>query len=894
MEDFRELGNRYLKQNKKRSFITVLGCMIVAMLLFVFLNCISNWVDRERAEVRKTDDFEILILTDDREKIEAIVNEDFVRSAYMGKAYSWTPSEYVEDPEDPGKEEEYILYANALHINVKEVVLVKYYNKYIQKTYDVHTELNNDVLWTYMMDENGSGGIFILGGLFIAYIFAIIGVGIVRNSVQLSALERIKDYGNLRCIGATKKQIRAIVLRESFILESIGIAGGVILGYLISIPICMSRELPADFHFIPIFLLAIAFYGDMYFAIGDGIKPVLKVNPIEAVKGNFRIKIKKNKVRNSGIWKLMFGIEGDYAYKNIKRNNGRFIKTVLAMSFGLGTVVVIGGILGVLMMFLKDSSKNYGYYQQYIQARTMTVDTSDEMKAQLYSADALKKISKAKGIDAIKYSYRDTVFVTENEWLYSHLNEDYKIKAMDSLVYDAFGAPPMEEKEAYDSFVEELEKNNEVMKKYRDSGEGLVDYAALEVIDEDSEYSRDASKNVYKISYGKSLYRTSLDIAGYDDEDYARCADYLVDGTMNLSPNGILLVNQNEIYTKDEYNENANGDYVSIIPQKDEYTFTDLKVGDEITIVDPGELTKLIQEELKRAAEYDESMAQKEKEWDKLHGDEVDENGEEKINPYSYYSKVTENTIKQNWIIESARQKLVEEGKYKTYVIEGIIKDEPNHSFKAPTIIVPLDKYYEMTSQTSSDYTGMMFHISNIFSSDLNKQEFINAIHDPFQEDAEGYFYSEAEISEFTDLATSIVEGMKQFLAIGVVILIVVLVSAFNTMNTAISNIQLRRNEFAQLRALGMTRNGLMKAVVLEGGIAWFCSSVVGLVVGLAIEYFIHYQVFVLIINSDMYIAWIPILIAILLEFIVLCGTNIVCIRGMNLNVANELTRSGE
>ena len=894
MEDFRELGNRYLKQNRKRSLITVIGCMIVATLLFVFLNSMCNWVDRERADVRKTDDFEILILTEDRDKIEAIVNEDFVRSAYMGKAYSWTPSEYVEDPEKPGAEEEYILYANALHINVKDVLLVKYYNKYIQKTYDVHTELNNDVLWTYMMDDSGQGGVFLLGGIFIAYIFAIIGVGIVRNSVQLSALERIKDYGNLRCIGATKKQIKAIVLRESFVLESIGIAGGVVLGYLISIPICKSREMPADFHFIPIFLLAFAFYGDMYFAIGDGIKPVLKVNPVEAVKGNYRIRIKKNKVRNSGLWKLLFGVEGDYAYKNIKRNNGRFLKTVFAMAFGLGTVVVIGGVMVILMQFLKNSAQSYGYYQQYIQAETLTVNTSDEIRAQLYSADALKKISKAKGIDEIKYSYRDTVFVTENEWLYSHMDKDYEIKCLDSMVYSAFGSPPADSKEEYDSFMEELEKDNEIMKDFRDSGEGLVDYAAFEVIDDNTDFDRGTQKKLTSISYGTSLYRTSLAIAGYDDEDYARCADYLVEGTMNLSPNGILLVNQNELNTNYEYSENADGDYLSIMPEKDEYTFTDLKVGDEVSIVDPAELKKLVQQELKRSAEYDELMSQKGKEWDKNHGDEVDEDGEKKTNPYTLYTNVRGNSIKEHWIIESARQKLVEEGKYKTYVIEGIIKNEPNHSFKSPTIIVPLDKYYEMTSKTSSDYSGMMFHISNIFSSDLNKQEFINAIHEPFTEDEEGYYFSEAEISYYIDLATSIVEGVKQFLAIGAVILIIVMVSAFNTMNTAISNIQLRRNEFAQLRALGMTKKGLMKAVVLEGGIAWFFSSVIGLAVGLLIQYLIHTQIFVLIINSDMQIAWIPILITIVLEFIVLCGTNIVCIRGMNLNVANELTRSGD
>lgn len=894
MEDFRELGNRYLKQNRKRSFITVLGCMIVAMLLFVFLNVMSNWVDSERAAVRKTDDFEILILTDDKDKIESIVNEPFVRSAYMGKAYSWTPAEYVEDPMNPGAEEEYILYSNALHINVKEVLLVKYYNKYIQKTYDVYTELNNDVLWTYMMDESGAGGIFLLGGLFVAYIFAIIGVGIVRNSVQLSALERIKDYGNLRCIGATKKQIRAIVLRESFVLETIGIAGGVFLGYLISIPICKSRELPADFHFIPIFLLAAAFYMDMFFAVGDAIKPVLKVNPIEAVKGNYRIKIKKNRVRNSGIWKLLFGIEGDYAYKNIKRNNGRFIKTVLAMAFGLGTVVVIGGIMEFLQQFLENSAKNYGYYQQYIQAETLTVNTTDEIKAQLYSADALKKIGSAKGIDEVKYSYRDTVFVSENEWLYSHLNEDYKLKCYDSEIYSAFGTPPADEQEAYESFNENLKKYNEIMKSYRDSGKGLVDFEALEFINDDFDPDKGDGRYISNIKYGTSLYRTSLDIVGYDDEDYARCADYLVDGTMNLSPNGIILVNQNELNTNLEYNDNADGDYVSMMPQKEEYTFTDLKVGDEITIVDPAEMKKLVQNELKRSSEYDEMMSQKEKEWEKLHAGEVDENGEEKINPYSFYMDIKGNFIKERWIIESARQKLVDEGKYKTYVIEGIIKDEPNHSFKEPTIIVPLDKYYEMTSNTTSDYSGMIFHVSNIFSSDFNKQDFINALHEPFIEDENGYFFSYAEISNYLDGVSSIVEGMKQFLAIGVVILIIVLVSSFNTMNTAISNIQLRRNEFAQLRALGMTKNGLMKAVVLEGGIAWFCSSVLGLIVGLLIQYYIHSQILVLIINSNMIIAWIPILVTILLEFIVLCGTNIVCIRGMNLNVANELTRSAE
>ena len=88
MEEYRELGNRYLKKNRRRSVFTVLGCMVVAAMLYVFLNFVCGWLDFSRDQIRKENDYEILILTDEREKIQAIVNEDFVRSAYMGKAYS--------------------------------------------------------------------------------------------------------------------------------------------------------------------------------------------------------------------------------------------------------------------------------------------------------------------------------------------------------------------------------------------------------------------------------------------------------------------------------------------------------------------------------------------------------------------------------------------------------------------------------------------------------------------------------------------------------------------------------------------------------------------------------------------------------------------------------------
>ena len=91
-----------------------------------------------------------------------------------------------------------------------------------------------------------------------------------------------------------------------------------------------------------------------------------------------------------------------------------------------------------------------------------------------------------------------------------------------------------------------------------------------------------------------------------------------------------------------------------------------------------------------------------------------------------------------------------------------------------------------------------------------------------------------------------------------------------------------------------MTKRGLLKTVILEGGIVWIISSILGIGLGLIIEYYIHTGLIRYFIASDMYIAWLPILVAMLLEFAALCGTNIKVFKKMRPDIATELTRSGE
>lgn len=880
MEDYRELGNKYLKQNKRRVIITVIACAIVAACLYAFLNFMCNWIMAERARVRKENDFEIQILTDDKDKIAAIVNEDFVKSAYMGKAYSW----------DESKDN---VYANALSIDVKNPYLASYYNKYIQNTYDVKTVLNYELLWTYGIDNTSSldlslGYIIILIGLFISYIFAIIGVGIIKGNVELAALERIKDYGNLRCIGATKKQVKAIVFREAFVIETIGVAVGILIGYLVSIPFCYSREYPIVFHVLPIVMILITFYFDLYFTIGDSIKKVIKISPIEALRGSFRIKDKRIRNRKKNIWTILFGIEGDYAYKNIRRNNSRFIKTVIAMAIGLGTVVFITGALGLVFNYSQNIYGDIGYFQQYLEADTFTTKNDDELKTQLYSPEAVKKISNTNGIGEAKYIYKDTLFFTEESWRINHRDKEFEEKA------DIIGYPDNWAK--FTDYSEEEwkelgEKYNQIMKDYRESGKGLVDYEAVEVIDENSK----DSKALRNINYGRSLRNTQISIYGYDAEDYERYKDHLAEGTIDLSENGILLVNYAKHYLAEDIEKWDSAESIYSLPEKQNFKLTDIKLGDEITIVDPYLLDKEIQEERKNAAAYDQKMHELKDEWDRLHKDEKDKDGNPVENPYLNYCDINDASIKNDWIIESARQKLIEDGKFKTYVVEGIVDGDPNRNITEPAVIVPVDRFYKMTGKTENYYAGFQFHVNNIFSPSLTKEEFKNALHEmDIEVEGMNYTYTVAEMSDYLEEVESGVSSVKTLILVGMGIFVVVLVSALNTINAAISNLQLRKNEFAQLRAIGMTKKSLTKAVVLEGGIVWIISSIIGITMGLVIEYLLFNSVVIHIIGTKFNLTWIPIVIAMLLELAVLCGTNILCIRDMNLNVASELTRSGE
>ena len=905
MENYTDISKKYLMKNRKRSLYTIVGCALVAAILFAILNSFNNWWISWRTGIRERADWEILVYNDDKDTAESIVNEDFVRSAMMGSAYS---SEGYSKNED--------VTVNSVYLNVRNIYKVKKYGTYLQDKYSVRIDYNEELLDTYLVNRTGSAWLAFIMGIFISYIFAIIGIGIIRNTVSISAIERLKDYGEMRCIGATKRQIRAIVFRESIIQEGIGVAAGITVGYLISLIFCIRYALPIGFHILPAVMVAVCFMFDLYFVINENTKKITSVQPVDAVRGNYRIRLGRTRPTGRSIWGLIFGVEGAYAYKNVKRNRLRFIKSVAAIAFGIATVVLIGGIIGYLLEYVRLSNEEYGYYQEYREGAVYPFYTKDEVRATLWKPDQVRALQNIRGVEDVSYVYKAILYTEGNTEIYEKITRDYMYddprtdvlgeRIDDDIRYqvtydelDEFDKEIFESEDAYEQYRERIKKRAEETSEafrsdtsrcYNKEGQ-LLDYDELCFPGGEGRY----------VSYTPAAITESASVSlyGYEGEDWERYRDHLIEGTLDISDHGIVLINGGYAYNLDFL---WSVDAIRFAPTK--YIYTDYKVGDEVTFVDPTELYNLVQSEMKRAEEYDRIHVAEDEKWHEEHDGEWEEAHPEEYKAHVDYQQLTKNENGRGWIVEAAREKLISEGRCKTYTIEGIVDQDVNHFNEGPVFIMPLDKYFAATNSTAEDFTGFQFHIGNAFLNDLSSEKYIEIMSDDelydryteYDETGKIIYHDQQIYPLYSTYATTTmtIDFFKPIVYAGVVILVIVLVNCLNIFNVTMSNIALRRNEFAQLRAIGMTKSSLFKGVILEGVIMWITACILGMAAGIALEYMIYKYMLQYLVYAEFSIYWPIIAVALVLSFIVLVGAYYFPMKRMKLDVAEELMRSGE
>lgn len=281
----------------------------------------------------------------------------------------------------------------------------------------------NKILWSM-------GSIFII-------IIMVASISLIYNAISISVSERIKDFGLLKSIGATKKQIRKSVLFEALFLCLIGIPIGIGSG-LIGIGITLhyvaklilqflnvsdSVELKLTFSALAILSAAVIALVTVLLSALIPARRAMKMPAIQALMESNEIRLRRKKLRSSRLTYRLFGLEGMLANKNFKRNRRKYRMTVFSITISivlfLGTSSFSNYMVQTINLFDTASIYDIDFYM-----------LNGEFKGDINPEHVKNDIAKLKGVDNIAYTTSvnallqlDASQVTDD---YLKLQKDYK------------------------------------------------------------------------------------------------------------------------------------------------------------------------------------------------------------------------------------------------------------------------------------------------------------------------------------------------------------------------------------------------------------------------------------------------------------------------------------
>lgn len=205
----------------------------------------------------------------------------------------------------------------------------------------------------------------------VALIIILTSVYCIKNSFNISITEKIRQYGMLASVGATRRQIKSSVKTEAAMLGVVGIPVGTMSGILASLVLVkVVNALSAgwlnfalSFHTsLPALILAVILsIATIYFSATGSARRAARVTPLEAIRNTKEIKIKSAKLKTPAVIGRIWGIGGVISYKNIKRNNKKYRTTVTSIVICSVTFIVISYFMSMAFSMVGMSYASTDY-----------------------------------------------------------------------------------------------------------------------------------------------------------------------------------------------------------------------------------------------------------------------------------------------------------------------------------------------------------------------------------------------------------------------------------------------------------------------------------------------------------------------------------------------------
>lgn len=290
------------------------------------------------------------------------------------------------------------------------------------KSYKYNVKINKELL-AYQgasLDDETLRTIYGLGA-FIMGIVLVSSVFVIRNGFAISITERLKQYGMLSSIGATKKQIKKSVYFEGFILGIIGIPLGILSGifaiyilvnvvnYILKDYVSSGTLLTYGISLPAIVVSIIVSVVTIWLSCRNSAKKASKITPIEAIRSSEDVKLKAKKIKCPKIITKIFKTGGEIAYKNLKRSKKKYRTTVISIIVSVVIFIAISSFIqyGFKMSSAYYTEKDYNYVV-YAYTSASSEDTEEFAKEQAKNLKMLTDISNLPDVGEVSINKSNT------------------------------------------------------------------------------------------------------------------------------------------------------------------------------------------------------------------------------------------------------------------------------------------------------------------------------------------------------------------------------------------------------------------------------------------------------------------------------------------------------
>ena len=340
--------------------------------------------------------------------------------------------------------------------NVNLYVMFNKNKKIIKQSEELAKELNyngdinyNSTLLALYGESTYGNVMSSMGGMMIIML-SLVSIGciiVIYNSFAISVMERKKEFGLLSSIGATKRQLSHTVFFEAVVVGVIGIILGILGAYIgIGCVILIINNLISDMleyklHLVtnPLFIIIPVIFMIIVIGVSAFIpsRRASRVSPIEAIRQNDDIKINKKKIRTSKLALKLFGIEGEIALKNIKRNKKKYRVTIVSLFI---SIVLFISFSSYMNYTLNTASSVMGEVPYDYQISYFGDDPNNDKEA----LDKINEIVKSSDVkEYVSYSVGNLSIIGDytysDEYLdfYKSAYGDDGIKALNNLKYQS-------------------------------------------------------------------------------------------------------------------------------------------------------------------------------------------------------------------------------------------------------------------------------------------------------------------------------------------------------------------------------------------------------------------------------------------------------------------------